>query len=76
MKVSMIALATALALSSTDAMAESGSSADGMAVNPAARSAINGMHRKHHQYYVQNVQRVQPAATNCLGLNSLGVSTN
>jgi hypothetical protein len=74
MKVSIITLATVFALSSTYAMAQSGgNSLDEMAASSATRSAMNSMHRKHHDYHVQGVQ---PAEPNCLGLNSLGVTTN
>ena len=81
MKVSTITLATALALSSAGAMAQSGgNSLDEM----AASSAMNSLHRKHHHYHVQgaqpaayyHVQGVQPAASNGHGINSLGVTTN
>jgi hypothetical protein len=74
MKVSVITLATVFALSSTYAVAQSGgNSLDETAASSATRSAMNSMHRKHHDYRAQDVQ---PAETNCLGLNSLGVTTN
>jgi hypothetical protein len=74
MKVSIITLASVVALSSTYAIAQGGgNSLDEMAASSATRSAMNSMHRKHHDYHVQDVQ---PAETNCLGLNSLGVTTN
>jgi hypothetical protein len=77
MKVSMITLAAALALSSTYAMAQSGgNSSAGRVASPATRSAMNSIQRKHHHYHVQSVQVVQPAETNCFGLNSLGATTN
>jgi len=85
MKVSTITLATALALSSAGAMAQSGgNSLDEMAASSAPRSAMNSLHRKHHHYHVQgaqpaayyHVQGVQPAASNGHGINSLGVTTN
>ena len=72
MKVSTITLATVFALSSTYAMAQSGdSSADGMAVSPATRSAMNSMHRKHHHHLGWSASRY-----NGHGINSLGVTTN
>jgi hypothetical protein len=70
MKVSTITLAAALALSSTYAMAQSGSSsADRMAVSPATRSAMNSMHRHHHRGW-------SASRYNGHGINSLGVTTN
>jgi hypothetical protein len=72
MKVSTITLATALALLSTFAMAQSGSnSSDGIAISPATRSAINGMHRKHHHHNGSSASRY-----NGQGVDSLGVTTN
>jgi hypothetical protein len=72
MKVSTITLATALALLSTFAMAQSGgNSPDGIAVSPATRSAMNSMHRKHHHH-----DRWSASRYNGHGINSLGVTTN
>jgi hypothetical protein len=72
MKVSTITLATALALLSTFAMAQSdGNSSDGTAVSPATRSAMNSMHRKHHHHHGWSASRY-----NDQGIDSLGVTTN
>jgi len=72
MKVSTIRLAMALALLSTFAMAQSGgNSSDGIAVSPAARSAMNSMHRKHHPHHGWSASRY-----NGQGIDSLGVTTN
>jgi hypothetical protein len=80
MKVSMIALAAALALSSTGAMAQGqdnsqkdnsqkGNSLDQMAASSSARSAMNSMHRRHHH-------RWSASRYNGHGINRLGVTTN
>jgi hypothetical protein len=72
MKISMITLATALALSSTYAMAQSGrNSLDEMAANSATRSAMNSMHHRHHHHHRWSASRY-----NGHGINSLGVTTN
>ena len=72
MKISMITLAAALALSSTYAMAQSGSnSLDEMAANSATRSAMNSMHHRHHHHHRWSASRY-----NGHGINGLGVTTN
>jgi hypothetical protein len=68
MKVSMIALATALALSSTYAMAQNGPA------SPATRSAMNSIHAT---YRVSAHHRGWSASRyNGHGINNLGVTTN
>jgi hypothetical protein len=80
MKVSTITVATALALLSTFAMAQSGSnSSDGIAISPATRSAMNSMHRKHHQHHGWSASRYNgwsASRYNGQGIDSLGVTTN
>ena len=72
MRVSTITLATALALSSAGAMAQSGGdSSAGMVAGPATRLAMNSMHRRH--YYRQGWSSDR---YNGHGINSLGVTTN
>ncbi|MDR3486415.1 MAG: hypothetical protein P4M05_16090 [Bradyrhizobium sp.] len=71
MKVSMIALAIALALSSTYAKAQGGNSLDEMAASSATRSAMNSMHSKHHHHHRWSASRY-----NGHGINSLGTTTN
>jgi hypothetical protein len=71
MKVSIIALATAMALSSAGAMAQSGgNSLDQMAVSSSTRSAMNSMHRRHHHH------GWSASRYNGHGINGLGVTTN
>jgi hypothetical protein len=73
MKISVITLATALALSTTCAMAQSGGTPGEMAASPTVRSSMNSMHRSHHRHMARD------AETNRLnghGINRLGVTTN
>jgi hypothetical protein len=71
MKVSMLTLAVALALSSAGAMAQSGgNSLDQMAVSSSTRSAMNSMHRRHHH------RGWSASRYNGHGISSLGVTTN
>jgi hypothetical protein len=72
MKVSTITLATALALSSASAMAQSGGNfLDEMAASSATRSAMNSMQRRHYYHQGWSSDRY-----NGDGINSLGVTTN
>ena len=71
MKVSIITLAVALALSSAGAMAQSGgNSLDQTAVSSSTRSAMNSMHRRHHH------RGWSASRYNGHGISSLGVTTN
>jgi hypothetical protein len=71
MKVSTITLATALALSSAGAMAQSSrNSLDEMAASYATRSAMNSMQRSYYH------QGWSSDRYNGDGINSLGVTTN
>ena len=71
MRISTIALASALVLSSAGAMAQSGGNAlDEMAASSATRSAMNSMHRRHHH------RGWSASRYNGHGINSLGVTTN
>jgi hypothetical protein len=72
MRVCTITLATALALSSAGAMAQSGGdSSAGMVASPATRLAMNSMHRRHYHHQGWSSDRY-----NGHGINSLGVTTN
>jgi hypothetical protein len=74
MKVSAITLATALALSSAGAMAQSGGNSYHRAGSPAFRSAMNSIHAT---YRVSARHRGWSSDRyNGYGINSLGVTTN
>jgi hypothetical protein len=70
MKVSTITLATALALSSAGAMAQSGGNSYHRAGSPAFRSAMNSMQTRHYHHGWSSDRY------NGYGINSLGVTTN
>jgi hypothetical protein len=71
MKVSTIALATVLVLSSGSAMAQSANNSfDEIAASPALRSAMNSMHRVRYN------RGWSSSRYNGHGINSLGVTTN
>jgi hypothetical protein len=79
----ILTLATALALSSTYAMAQSGGNSLGqMAASSATRSAMNSMHHHHHHHHHYHSHHHyhhhgwSSDRYNGNGINDLGVTTN